>query len=122
MAFVYAIVIGGAICALTQLLTELKCPFPLTALIMMVLGGGLLTYTGTLNWLLSLGAGGVAATAVGCGNGAYSAGTQILTGSAAPLILCAALNIILVLLGALAGGRLLKKHPECLPPEEAVKK
>ena len=41
MAFVYAFLIAGCICALTQCLSSLKVPFPLVAILLMVLGGGL---------------------------------------------------------------------------------
>ena len=39
MAFVYAFLISGCICALTQCLSSLKVPFPLVAILLMVLGG-----------------------------------------------------------------------------------
>lgn len=122
MVFLYAILIGGVICAVTQLLVEVKLPFPIVAVLLMAVGGGVLSYTGTLDWLMSLGAGGVAVTALGCGNGAYAGGVALLQGNLAPTLMVAGVCIVLVFLGALAGGWLLKKHPECLPPEEAVKK
>ena len=46
MAFVYAFLIAGCICALTQCLSNLKVSFPLVAILLMVLGGGLCTKLG----------------------------------------------------------------------------
>lgn len=101
MAFVYAFLISGCICALTQCLSSLKVPFPLVAILLMVLGGGLCTKLGFLDWLNALSAAGLAVTAVGCGNGAYNAGVALAAvGTAQPLLLTAALNVILVGLGA----------------------
>lgn len=110
MQLVWAAVICGAICSFTQLLSETKLAFPLVAIIMMVIGGGLLTYTGFIKTLCSLGIGGVTATALGCGNGAYEAGALAAGGVMVPLALCAALNVILVAMGAFAGAFLLKKN------------
>ena len=101
MAFVYAFLISGCICALTQCLSSLKVPFPLVAILLMVLGGGLCTKLGFFDWLNALSAAGLAITAVGCGNGAYNAGVALAAvGTAQPLLLTAALNVILVGLGA----------------------
>ena len=51
--------------------------------------------------LNALSAAGLAVTAVGCGNGAYNAGVALAAvGTAQPLLLTAALNVILVGLGA----------------------
>ena len=101
MAFVYAFLIAGCICALTQCLSSLKVPFPLVAILLMVLGGGLCTKLGFFDWLNALSAAGLAVTAVGCGNGAYNAGVALAAvGTAQPLLLTAALNVILVGLGA----------------------
>ncbi len=47
--------------------------------------------------------GGASMTAITCGSSAYEAGTVILSGVAAPLIIGVALNIILVAMGAFAG-------------------
>ena len=77
MAFVYAFLIAGCICALTQCLSSLKVPFPLVAILLMVLGGGLCTKLGFFDWLNALSAAGLAVTAVGCGNGAYNAGVAL---------------------------------------------
>ena len=65
MAFVYAFLIAGCICALTQCLSSLKVPFPLVAILLMVLGGGLCTKLGFFDWLNALSAAGPAVTAVG---------------------------------------------------------
>ena len=48
MSFLYAMIFGGVICALTQLLAEFKLPFPAIAVIMMTLGGGILGFGGML--------------------------------------------------------------------------
>lgn len=58
---------------------------------------------GIFDWLNALSAAGLAVTAVGCGNGAYNAGVALAAvGTAQPLLLTAALNVILVLRFALA--------------------
>lgn len=112
MQFIYAMLIGGIICAFTQCLSELKIPFPLIAILLMTAGGGLLTYLGIYDKIGALGVGGAAVTAMGCGNGAYSSGLAILSGNIVPLILVGLLNIALVAMGAACGGYLLKKYPE----------
>lgn len=103
MQFVWAVIIGGAISATAQLLSETKAPFPIIAVIMIAFGGGLLTYFGFMKTFGRLGVGGASMTAVACGSSAYEAGTVILSGVAAPLIIGVALNIILVAMGAFAG-------------------
>ena len=70
---------------------------------MIAFGGGLLTYFGFMKTFGRLGVGGASMTAVACGSSAYEAGTVILSGVAAPLIIGVALNIILVAMGAFAG-------------------
>ena len=91
----------GTAAALTQCLSNLKVSFPLVAILLMVLGGGLCTKLGFFDWLNALSAAGLAITAVGCGNGAYNAGVALAAvGTAQPLLLTAALNVILVGLGA----------------------
>lgn len=77
MAFVYAFLIAGCICALTQCLSNLKVSFSLVAILLMVLGGGLCTKLGFFDWLNALSAAGLTVTAVGCGNGAYNAGVAL---------------------------------------------
>lgn len=114
LAFLGAMLIGGCICMIAQILSECKVPFPVTAILLVAMGG-LLTPLGVIDRLALMGAGGAAVTAVGCGNGAYGAGAALAGGTVITFILVAALNIILVLLGAAAGGVLLKKHPECVP-------
>ena len=110
MSFVYAFLIAGCVCALTQLLASLKMKFSLVALLLMVQGGGLCTKPGLVDWLNGLSGGGLGVTAVGCGNGAFTAGVALAnTGAIIPLLLTAALNIILVAMGA-ACGRLLRKR------------
>ena len=112
MAFVYAFLIAGCICALTQCLSNLKVSFSLVAILLMVLGGGLCTKLGFFDWLNALSAAGPAVTAVGCGNGAYNAGAALAAaGTAQPLLLTAALNVILVVLGAGCGDWLHKRFP-----------
>lgn len=108
MTYLYAVLIGGSICALVQLLFELKLSFPVIAFAFVVLGG-VLTPTGVMDILSALSAGGPNVTAVGCGNGACSAGTALVNGSLLPLILAAGLNIILALMGALCGSALVKE-------------
>ena len=113
MVFVYAFLIAGAICALTQLLSSLKIPFPLVAIILMVIGGGVCTKLGFFDILNSLSAGGPAVTAMGCGNGAYNSGAVLASsGVATPLLLTVALNVALVAMGALCGPMLRKRFPD----------
>lgn len=115
MSFVYAFLIGGVICALAQVFSELKVPFPLTAILFMGIGGGLLTRLGLVDVLNALGTGGVSATAVGCGNGAYNAGAALAAvGNPAPLILTALLNIVIVAMGAISGLAIYRKFPQVL--------
>ncbi|MCC9294429.1 SpoVA/SpoVAEb family sporulation membrane protein [Clostridium sp. WLY-B-L2] len=123
MAFLYAFLIGGLICALTQFLTEIKISFPLVAILLIAIGGGVLTKLGVIDFLNSLGAGGVSVTALGCGNAAYSAGaTLVKTGSVTPLILVGLLNIILIALGAACGSTLFKKFSEAIPASDKSQK
>ena len=113
MTLIYAFLIAGAICALTQLLADLKIPFPLVALLLMAIGGGICTKLGIYDFLSSFSVGGPAVTALGCGNGAFSAGVALITaGNPMPLILTVLLNLILVGMGAACGSILLKKFPE----------
>ena len=113
MVFVYAFLIAGCICALTQLLSSLKIPFPLVALLLMVIGGGICTRLGFFDALNALSAGGPAVTAMGCGNGAYNAGAVLAnTGITTPLILTVALNVALVAMGAVCGPLLRKRFPD----------
>ena len=56
LACVYAFLIAGCICALTQCLSNLKVSFPLVAILLMVLGGGLCTKLGFFDWLNALSA------------------------------------------------------------------
>ena len=103
MAFIYAILIGGAICAVTQALSELKIPFPLIAIIMTSMGG-ILSIFGVIDLLNGLAAGGAGVTALGCGSGAFTAGqTLALAGVPIPLIICVLLNVALVAMGAACG-------------------
>lgn len=112
MIYIYAFLIAGFICALTQLLADLKIPFPLVALFLMVTGGGICTKLGIFGWVDGLSSGGPAVTAVGCGNGAYNAGVALAAaGTVTPLLLTAALNIILVAMGAACGSLLRKRFP-----------
>ena len=116
MQLVWAAVIGGAICALTQLMTELKINFALTAILLMTVGGGIFTKLGIIDFLNTLGAGGASVTALGCGNGAYSAGAVVAAGGGVKIfILVLLLNIILVAMGALCGGAVSKKFPDFVP-------
>lgn len=104
MEYIYAFIIGGVICGITQLLSE-KISFPMVAIIMMVVGGGIFTKIGIMDKLNALGAGGAAVTALGCGNGAYSAGVVLgTTGNILSLVLIAVVNVALVLGGALCGA------------------
>ena len=112
MEILYSFLIGGIICLIAQVMTEIKIPFPVVAIILMAAGGGLLTKLGIFDWLCSLGAGGVNVTAMGAGNGAYAAGTVISQGVVLPLILGAGLNCILIAMGAACGEYILKKFPE----------
>ena len=113
MVFVYAFLIAGCVCALTQILAGLKIPFPLVALILMVLGGGACTKLGMFDWISGFSAGGLAVTAMGCGNGAYSAGVALAAAkTVVPLVLTAALNSVLVAMGAACGSLLRKRFPE----------
>ena len=109
LQFLCAAAFGGVICALTQLLACFKIPFPAVAVIMMAVFGGVLTWVGVVPALNLWGAGGITATAVGCGNGAYMGGS--LLALAAVL-----LNVVLVFMGALAGGAMMKKMPA--PPQQ----
>ena len=116
MAFIYAMLIGGAICAITQLMTEIKIPFPIVAILLITVGGGFLTKIGVIDFLNELGAGGASVTALGCGNGAYGAGVALMnTGQAVPLILVALLNVVLVAMGAACGNGLLKRFSGEVP-------
>ena len=113
MSFVYAFFVGGVICALGQVLSELKVPFPVIAIGFMGIGGGLLTKFGLIDVLNVLGTGGVSATAVGCGNGAYNAGVALAAaGNPVPLVMTALLNIAIVAMGAFCGLVLYKKFPQ----------
>ena len=119
MSFVYAFLIAGCVCALTQLLASLKMKFSLVALLLMVLGGGLCTKLGLVDWLNGLSGGGLGVTAVGCGNGAFTAGVALAnTGAITPLLLTAALNIILVAMGAACGRLLRKRFPKVFAKKE----
>lgn len=103
MEYIYAFVIGGVICMITQFLSELKIPFSVVAIIMM-LSGAVLTPLGIMDKLSYLGAGGAAVTAMGCGNGAYGAGAALAaTQNAVPLVVCLLLNIALIGMGAICG-------------------
>ena len=76
----------------------------------MVLGGGVCTKLDVFDWLSSFSAGGLAVTAMGCGSGAYNAGVALATaGTAAPLALTAALNVVLVAMGAACGSLLRRR-------------
>lgn len=108
MSFIWAMIFGGVICGAVQLLTDLKVPFPLTA-ILMILAGGILTPAGVMNWVLAAGAGGPNVTAVGCGNGAYSAGAAASAGILAPLVISVILNVTLIAMGAACGLIMSKK-------------
>ena len=116
MIFIYAMLIGGMICGFTQLLSELKVPFPVTVLSLIILGGGLGTKLGFIDFFNRLGPGGASVTALGCGNGAYNAAMALIQNQTAlPLILGASLNIVLVAVGAACGKKLLEKFPEQIP-------
>lgn len=109
MAFVYSFLIGGCICALAQLLTELKLPAP-AILIGFVAAGGILTPLGVVDALSGLGAGGVCTMAVGFGNAAYSAGAALAGGNPVPLAMVLLLLVVLVFIGAACGGQLMKRE------------
>lgn len=118
MQLVWAAVIGGAICALTQLLTEIKVNFALTAILLMAVGGGVFTKLGIIDFLNTLGAGGASVTALGCGNGAYSSGAVLAAGGGAVIfVMVLLLNIVLVAMGAACGGAVLKRFPAAVPDE-----
>ncbi|MCC8128024.1 MAG: hypothetical protein LIO92_11625 [Clostridiales bacterium] len=108
MAFVWAALIGGCTCAAAQILVECKIPFPFIAILFTSLGG-ILTGIGPVSLLQSLGAAGISVTAMGCGNGAYSAGVELASGNIAPLIPVFGLNVLLVAMGALCGCVIAKK-------------
>lgn len=117
MVFIYAMLIGGAICALTQLLSEIKVPFSVTVLSLIILGGGLGTKLGLIDFFNSLGPGGASVTALGCGNGAYGAALA-LNQTPIPLILGVLLNVGLVAGGAACGKKLSEKFPDQIPDME----
>lgn len=120
MVFIYAFLIAGCICALPQLLASLKIPFPLAALLLMVLGGGVCTKLGVFDRIAGFSQGGLAVTAMGCGNGAYNAGVALaIAKTAVPLALTAALNIVLVAMGAACGSLLRKRFPEAFAAKKS---
>ena len=119
LQFLCAAAFGGIICAITQILACLKIPFPVIAIIMMAVFGGVFTWIGFIPTLNQWGAGGICATAVGCGNGAYMGGALLaLAGVPVPLIIAILLNVILVFMGALAGGAMMKKMPSAPTQEQ----
>ena len=103
MQFFWAFVICGSICAFAQFLTGIKVPFPIAAITLIVIGGGLMTKLGLLDILNTLTGAGAAVTAVGCGNGAYSTGMLAAVGVWIPFLLTALLDFILVLMGSVCG-------------------
>jgi stage V sporulation protein AE len=58
MAFVFAFLIGGSICALGQLVVEAKVPVPVALVAFMIIGA-ILSPLGIMDKLLALGPGGV---------------------------------------------------------------
>ena len=112
LQFVASAVFGGLTCAITQILSNLKIPFPIVAEIIVVGFGGFLTWAGLIPTLQQWGAGGVNSTGIGCGNGAYiGAAIFSSTGVPIPLIIAISVNVIIIFIGALAGGSMMKKMP-----------
>ncbi len=108
MSLIWAAIIGGVICATAQILAELKVPFPVIAIIYTSLGG-LLTLLGVVPALQALGSAGISVTAMGCGNGAYNSAIEMMSGNVVAILLVLALNVALVLGGALCGCALAKR-------------
>ena len=111
MAFVWAFLIGGVICAIGQLFKECRIPNPI-ALVIFIILGGVLTPIGLMGFLSSLGAGGVCLFACGFGNAAYNTGAALAAGSPAGIIMVALLLVILIALGAACGVKKKLKPPE----------
>ena len=116
MAFVFAFLIGGCVCAIGQLVKELKVPFPV-AMVLFIALGGILTPVGLMGWLASLGAGGVVIFACGLGNAAYSTGAAAAAGAPQGMVILVVLLVVLIALGAVLGvGKKLPPMPD--PAEE----
>ena len=107
MTFIYSFIIGGLICAIGTAICECKVPGP-AILAGCVIAGGILSPVGIISKLSAMGAGGICTTAVGFGNAAYDAGKAVAQGNFIPLVLVSGLIIVLVLTGAICGGRLKK--------------
>ena len=113
MNYIYAMLLCGIICVITQLFAETKVNFGVVAIFMISVFGGLFTKLGIIDWACGLGAGGVNVTALGCGNGAYGSGAMLGLGMGAKvLILAAAVNALVVLMGTIAGVLFEKLHSE----------
>ncbi len=112
MQFLWAFVVCGLLCAFAQLLTEAKVPFPIVAMALIAIGGGLLTRFGVLDTLNTLTGAGATVTAVGCGNGAYGTGILAAAGIWVPFLITVLLNCVLVAMGSLCGLALAGKNPD----------
>lgn len=112
MQFVYSMIIAALISSITQFLVEIKINFALVAILSMSLGGGVLTRFGFIDYLNTLGAGGLSVMALGSGNAGYASGVAIKNGDFSTFFIVLALLVILVGMGALCGGYILKHYPD----------
>ncbi|HWQ76481.1 MAG TPA: hypothetical protein VN441_14305 [Syntrophomonas sp.] len=113
MAFIWSFIIAGVICAIGQLLAEVKVPKPLLLGGFLVLGG-LLTPFGVIDSLSALGSGGVNILACGLGSAGFGTAIQLCSGTFAPLLIVLLLLIVLIGMGAVAGNIYYRKYPDKL--------
>jgi hypothetical protein len=118
MAFVFSFLIGGAVCLIGQVCTEIKIPPPIPTIGIIVLGG-ILTPFGVMDALARAGAGGTYAFASGLGNGAFVTGGLFAQGTAQPIVMFIILLLILFGIGAACGILYHGMYPDKvrIPPE-----
>ena len=111
MACVFSFLIGGAVCLIGQICTELKIPPPVSTVCIIIIGG-ILTPFGVMDALARAGAGGTYVFASGLGNGAFVTGGLLAQGMAQPIVMLIVLLFILFGIGAICGNLYYGKYPD----------
>ena len=112
MKLILAFVVGGAVCALFELIAQLTHAKPPVLLTLGVIGGGVLGATGVINACLAAGDAGFGIMVVGFGNGVYQAAVQLFNGSPLAMVLAIVEVAVMVAVGVLGSTVYRRVHRE----------
>ena len=103
MELVGAFVVGGAVCALSQVVLMAFKTTPPVVLVAFLVLGGLLAAVGAADVMAAWGGTGFTAMIVGCGQAVYSTTLVLLQGNPMPFLTVMSVYLFLVVAGSVAG-------------------